>query len=315
MMEVCKQFPRSNINILFDNGGIGDHVAAMPVIKYAMEAFPYVTWYLWVPDYFLDFARNVLPNCIIRPFSKKDKFTKEWPSRRISFGLTYTNLRSHMTEHCARILLNQDIPDGHKNYLKLNLDKINIDKFKLPNNYVVITTGYTAPIREFLGSYINELTDYVIKKGYIPVFLGKRQSPTGFENKSIIGHFNEEISYKKGIDLIDKTSLLEAGKIIAGSKCIIGLDNGLLHVAAGTDVNIIGGFTSVDPIHRLPYRDNVLGKNYSTVVPPNSEPEKFFQSRYDFLFEHDYKESYFKNNDLIKSLKPELWIEKLKEIL
>jgi ADP-heptose:LPS heptosyltransferase len=108
---------------------------------------------------------------------------------------------------------------------------------------------------------------------------------------------------------------LQTGKIIAGAKTIVGVDNGLLHVAGCTNIPIVGGYTSVDPEHRMPYRNNIMGWNYYPVVPPESEPEKFFQSRYDFIMEHDYRKSYLGNDSLIKSLTPELYINELEKIL
>jgi ADP-heptose:LPS heptosyltransferase len=288
----------------------------MPVIKYLIDQFPYVTYHLWVPDFFVDFAKNLLPYANIKGYSKaKEDYNNDFQGRCFTKNGAYTNLRSHMTKQSFHVLANEEPKNEHLNYLQLNLDKINIKHIKLPEKYVVICTGYTAPIREFPAKYINELTDYIIKKGYTPVFLGKKQSSLGYEDRILEGNFNQEIDYSKGINLIDKTTLLQTGKIIAGAKTIVGVDNGLLHVAGCTNIPIVGGYTSVDPEHRMPYRNNIMGWNYYPVVPPESEPEKFFQSRYDFIMEHDYRKSYLGNDSLIKSLTPELYINELEKIL
>jgi len=314
-MNIMEQFPKEHINIVFDNGGLGDHIAAMPVIAHFLKDIPYVIPHVWVPDFFVDFAKNLLPAANIKSFSKERKYNNNLQGRALSKGAPYTNLRTHITEQAFHVLSNDHPTPEMANYLKLNTDKINIERFKLPEKYVVVCSGFTAPIREMLPEYINQISDYIISKGYTPVFLGKRQSQLGYNTLVIQGLFKEDINYSKGINLIDKTNLLETGKIIAQAKTIVGLDNGLLHVAGCTDIPIVGGFTSVDPFHRMPYRNNIKGFNYYPVVPPDSEPEKFFQSRYDFLFDHNYKDSYLKSDSLIKSLKPELYIEQLEKIL
>lgn len=313
---IWELFPKENINILFNDGGLGDHVARMPAIKYAINKFPYITFHLWVPDFFLDFAKNLLPNANIKPYSKKHKWNDSYPCRVTTGVGAYTNLRSHMTDHAFQTIINETPSIEYRNYLKLNVDKIKLDHIELPEKYVVVTTGFTAPIREWPAQYINEVVHYINSKGYEVVFLGKTQAKLGHENMIIKGNFSNEVDYSKGLNLIDKTNLLQAGKIIAKAKAIVGLDNGLLHVAGCTDTPIVGAFTSVSPHVRMAYRQNELGWNYFPVVPPDTEPERFFQSEWDFLFYHDFKESFLKDKStLVQSVTPDLYIKQLERIL
>lgn len=308
-------FPKQNINFLLDSGGLGDHICNLVAMRYIKDHFPWITPYLYVPDYFLDFARNLIPDMIIRPFSKGEKlFNKTWPGRQTAMK-GHDNLSTHLVDYGFHSLANRQVPIEDKNYLKLNLDKIKIDKFNLPKDYVVITTGFTAPIREFKAEKVNAIVRYLNDKQVTPVFLGSHQAFTGYKDAKIEGKFNEEIDYSKGMNLVNKTNLLEAGKIIAGSKAIVGVDNGLLHVAGCTDVPIIGGYTSVAPEIRLPYRKNELGWNCFAVEPPDSEIEKYCQSKWDFVYDHDYRESYLKNDNLINSLPVAKFIEYLEKIL
>lgn len=288
----------------------------MPAIKYILQRFPYITPYTYVPDYYLDFAKNLLPEAIIRPFSTAEKvYENGIPGRKTSGDPSYSNLRCHMVDQAFHMLVNEHPPVEAKNYLKLNTNPISIANFNLPKKYVVVTTGFTATIREMLPEYINEVVTYIKSKGYEVVFLGKKQSSLGIHDKILEGFFKKEVDYSKGINLIDRTTLLQAGKIISKAKTIVGLDNGLLHVAGCTDVPIVGSFTSVAPEHRMPYRNNELGWNFYPVVPPESEPEKFFQSRWDFIFDYDYRNPFFYNNNLIKSVTAQLYIEQLEKIL
>lgn len=294
--------------------GFGDNIARLPAIKYISERHPHVIPIVWVADYFYDLTKNVLPNLDIRKFSTHADYDNKLAGRTTN-SHWFTNLKTHMVDHAFCVLANEIPANEYKNYLQINTNPISINKFNLPKKYVVMTTGFTAPIREFLPEYINTINDYIISKGYKVVFLGQKQTDVGVDDKEIVGTFRSTIDFSKGQNLIDKTSLLEAAKIMSKAQCVVGLDNGILHLAACTEVPIVAGFTSVDPIHRAPYRHNELGWNFYPVVPPDSEPEKFCQSRWDFCFDHDFRFSYYKNDSLIRSLKPELYIEQLEKIL
>src|SRR5207245_757155 len=114
---------------------------------------------------------------------------------------------------------------------------------------------------------------------------------------------------------INKTNLLESREIINKAKTIVGLDNGLLHIAGTTNIPIIGGFTTVEPKYRMPYRNNVLGYNYYPVVPPESLVCRFCQSNWTFTYEQDFKVCYYKDYLCIKQLSADLYIKELEKIL
>lgn len=318
---------KEHINFLFDDGGIGDNIARLPVIKYILDNFDHIIPHVWIPDYFLDFAKNLLPIAIIKPFSKGDKEYNSKLAGRKTSCLQHSNMGTHMVDNAFHILIDKQVDNIYKNYLQLDLDKINIEKFTLPEKYVVIPTGFTAEVREMLPQVVNELSDYVISKGYTPLFLGSKVAKTGVkkitsgESPSIKATFNSEIDYTKGLDLIDKTTLLEAGKIIAKAKVIVGLDCGLLHVASCTNIPIVGGFTTVNPLHRMAYRHDILGWNYHAVVPTTDLRCRFCQSNWEFVFSHDYRKCYYKEQKLdkeiqcVKQLASDKYIKKLEKIL
>lgn len=311
---IYPEFPKETVNFLLDLGGLGDNIARLPAIKYIVDRHPHVNELVWVADYFYDLAKNILPKVNFKKFSEAVDYNEEFPSR--STGLhSVTNLKTHMVDHAFYVLANEIPPIEYKNYLSVNTNSISINRFNLPKKYVVMTTGFTAPIREFLPEYINTLSEYIISKGYAIVFLGNQKIKTGIENDIIIGNFKKEIDFSKGLNLVNKTSLLEAAKIISRAKTIVGLDNGLIHVAGCTEIPIVCGFTSVMPEHRAPVRHNVLGWEFYPVVPPVTEPERFCQSIWDFCFDHDFKYSYYNNDSLIRSVTPELYIKELEKIL
>jgi ADP-heptose:LPS heptosyltransferase len=312
-----EQFP-TWINILFDNGGIGDAIARLPAVKFIHDNHPHVRIYLWVPDFFYDFTKASLKDCnrilISRWSEGATKFKSGFPGKQFR-SITVTNLGMHMTEHAFIILCNTQPTDTNSyNYLQPDLSKIDIDKFSLPEKYVVVSTGYTAKVRQFLPEYINKIVTYIKLKGYEVVFLGKKEIETGLQYK-IQGDFNSSINYSAGIDLIDKTSLFEATKVCSKSKAVVGLDNGILHLAGCTNVPIIGGFTSVNPIHRMPYRNGKLGWEYYPVVPPESLDCRFCQSNWQFTFNHEFVNCFYQDTKCVKELDAELYIKELEKVL
>lgn len=150
--------------------------------------------------------------------------------------------------------------------------------------------------------------------GYEVVFLGKKHTETGVEH-NITGYLNDQIDFSAGINLMDKTSLLEATKIIAGAKFLIGLDSGICHLGGCTDTPLIVGFTNVEPKYRLPYRYNSQEYKTYPVVPPESLACRFCQSNFCFTYSHDFKTCYYQDYNCIKQLTPALYIEQIERCL
>lgn len=311
---IYPEFKKEKVNFVVNQGGLGDCIARMPALKYIAQRHPHVEPQIWVADYFYPLAKNMLPNLYVNKFSNREEFNEKYPGRQAEHG-PFNNLKTHMTVHAFCMLANEIPSIEYMNYIKLNLEDVKIEKFKLPKKYVCMTVAHTAPIREFIPEYVNEVVDYIKSKGYEIVFLGAERSDAGLPGRDIIGNVKKEIDFSKGKNLINCTTLLECAKIMSESELVIGVDNGLLNLAACTDVKILGGYTSVNPIHRLPVRENKMGHNFWTVVPPDSEPEKFCQSIWDLTFKHDFKFSYYEDESLIRSLKPDLWIEQLEKIM
>jgi ADP-heptose:LPS heptosyltransferase len=310
--------PRKDLthyNILFDDGGIGDSIARLPAVEYITRFHTHIKTHLWVPDYFVEFSERCLSaGPIIKSFSEgKKKFNSKFLARAFTIH-KINNLAMHMTDHAFLCLLNQQVPTKYRSYPKIKMDDVDISAFKLPEKYVVICTGFTTTVRQFLPQYINAVAKYIFSKGYIPVFLGKRESNNG-ANYVIRGNFADSIDFSTGIDLIDKTSLVESAKIVAGAKTIVGLDNGLLHIAGCTDVPIVGGFTTVNPNHRMPYRNGILGWNYYPVVPPETLACRLCQSNMSFDIEQDFTECFYNDRKCVSELSSDLYCYQLEKIL
>lgn len=304
------------VNCILMNGGVGDHMASLVAINYIMKQYTYIKLLVWLPDYLVEFAKHVLPyGSNVYAYSEMEK---KYDAKKTTITTKWDSITSPMKtsllDYAFAKLCDENPSIINKNYLKIKPDEIDVSEIGLPDKYVVITAGYTAEVREFKAKYINKITNYIDRKGCGVVFLGQTKTATG--GKFVIeGKFNEEIDFTNTFNLVDKTTLLQAAKIMGNAKAVIGVDNGLLHVAACTDVTIIGGFTTVTPETRLPVRHDTLGWNYLTVEPDKDLGCRFCQVKTNFLYGHNYTKCIYKDNLCTDQMTDIKFINHLEKIL
>lgn len=301
------------VNYVLMNGGVGDHIASLTAIDYISKQYPWIRILLWVPDFLVELAKNVLPESVnTRSYTNmKYQYDPSKPTRTTEWDGLISPMKIHCVDY-GFLKLCDELPNiEHKNYLQIKTDKIAI-KHILPQRYVVITTGYTAKVREFPAKTVNEIAQYIKAKGYEVIFLGQNQTDTGAHHK-IKGQFDSEIDYTAGLNLIDKTSLIEAASIINNATALVGVDNGLMHLAGVTETNIVGGFTTISPSKRWPIRHNQLGWSCYSVVPEVNC--KFCQEKTNFLFGHDYRNCLYKDTQCTAEMTSDKFIAHLERIL
>lgn len=303
------------INIIMMNGGLGDHVASLTAIHYIYKKYPWIKILLWTPDFMVELAKNVLIHVEnVRGYSEmKGKYEPTKPTKTTEWDGKTSPMKIHLIDYAFLKLCDENPDITYKNYLRVELSRINIPQ-QLPEKYVVITTGYTAKVREFLPKYINETAQYIKSKGYDVVFLGQTNTKTGAAHV-IKGEFDKDIDFSVGLDLIDKTTLLEAAGIMSDASAVVGVDNGLLHLAGMTEVSIIAGFTTVSPEVRLPIRHDKLGWNCHPVVPDKALGCRFCQEKTNFLYGHDYTKCMYKDNLCTTQITSAKFIAELEKIL
>lgn len=298
------------------DGGLGDHIASLVAVNYILETYTWITPLIWVPDYLKDLSKNMLPESAqVYSFTDmRGRYDQSRPTKTTKWDGHTSPMKIHCVDYAFLKLCDENPDISKKNYLKIMPDHANITAFDLPDDYVVLTTGFTASVREFPAEHINGIASYIKAIGLTPVFLGQTTTKTG-ANHVIKGTFSDEIDFSSGISLIDKTSLLESAKIMGQAKAVLGVDNGLLHLAGCTDVPIIGGFTTVSPDLRMPIRNNKLGDGYLCVTPDESLGCKFCQVRTNFLYGHNYVNCLYKDNLCTKQMTATKFIAQLEKIL
>ncbi len=281
------------INIVLMDGGLGDCIAALTAVGYIPKQYPWITPLVWTQDFLADFARNVLPGIDIKGYSEmRGRYDQQRTTKTTQWDGIVSPMKIHLVDYAFLKLCDENPNITHKNYLRVDPIK-DLSWFSLPEKYVVVTTGFTAEVREFAPKHVNMIVQYITQKGYYPVFLGETSTKTGGRHV-IEGTFKEDIDFSAGLNLVDKTSLLEAASIMDKAAAVVGVDNGLLHLAGCTDVPIVSGFTTVSPEIRNPIRNNILGWNCYNVLPDSALDCKFCQQTTNFLYGHDYKKCWYK---------------------
>jgi hypothetical protein len=153
-----------------------------------------------------------------------------------------------------------------------------------------------------------------VSLGITPVFLGKSDILLD-GNKTT--KFKEDIHFHKGLDLREKTTVIEAAAIMQYAECTVGLDMGLLHVAAlMKDSKIIFGYNIVLPEHRRPRRDH--GRCIDLFITKEELECIACQSVIKKLPTHKFDKCYYGDNkciDLLFANESERWKKAIDEIL
>lgn len=305
--------------LMFDKGGLGDHIARMPTVLYATRNWPHVHFHVVTPKFFKPLYEHFMHGIDNHTWHDIHNPPPALNGKPTSFchNAPHTTLKTHLVDQPFHLLIDTQPKPEDRNYPKFDiprLDKVDTKKFNLPKKYIVLTTMFTAPARKFRVDIINDIIKWGNNSGYKPVLLGKKDIEERGEKGSYHAYTQDDIKINKTIDLREGTTLLEASKIIANSAAIVGLDNGLLHLAGCTDIPIVMGFTSVDPYHRMPIRNNTLGHNVYPIVPPESLACRFCQSTFHFVFNHDFRKCYYKDYQCVKLLRGEQFIDALNKI-
>lgn len=249
--------------------GIGDRICQLPALVYVAKECPWILGRVWVPEFLLELFKNVIdqagnPDWKILPIEKiADLYEDNTAIRGRGFKyddgreqIQYTNgTGGHLTWVGFMDTMNKfPPPDGADIMPTINFDAWSGRHNLLHKKYVVLATGAVSRSREVPGEYWNPIIEHVKSKGLTPVFLGAHQVPVPSANINLNIRYADGCHYGEGIDLRDKTTLMEAAWIMKNAACVVGLDNGLIQLASLTDANIICAYNIVEPKDRRPTR-------------------------------------------------------------
>ncbi len=290
---------KTPVNCLIAENGLGDLLCSLMAANYILKNSPWVNLLIWVPDYMEEFTKHILPKgAIVRNFTKAHKkydntkygITTKWSSQ-------HTPMRTHPTKYAFHMLCDYSPTIEEGNYLSIRPNEIDISRFSLPEKYVVLPSAATEFVKTMPAETLNRLSDYVISKGYTPVFLGKTENPTGIKNMSGRAVVQENYDFSKGINLTDKTNLLESAAIISKAKLYLGMDSGVSHLAGFTNTPMVVGYTFVLPSVMMPTRNNIFGYNVYPITPDEDLACQGCQTKWTLMFNHDFRDCFYGQDD------------------
>lgn len=264
------------LQLYYNNGGAGDYIAWTPAIQYLIENYEHTGGYIVAPKFFYPLAKLWLGKYAPR-FAVRDELRRDMPYLCPDLGQPNAN-GFHMMDIGFMKYLNLPVQSGYDVYPSINGDEVCLKKFKLPENYIVLTPGSTARNKEMPPSTHNAIIKWALDRGWTPVVLGKRQVEIKYQ-----ASFSNEIEYSKCLDLRDRTDLVEAACILANARVVTGLDNGLTNLAGCSMVPLVLAFTISDL--QLPRRR--AGAKTITIGQPSSLACRYCSKNMRFTFKMD----------------------------
>lgn len=152
--------------------------------------------------------------------------------------------------------------------------------------YVVLTPGAVTPARTTTGKHLNGLARWLVSQGLVPVWLGKDNFADEVNSK-----FADDIDWSVGIDLRNQTDILQAAAIMEHALCVLGLDNGLLHLASCTEATVLFAYNIATVEHRRPRR--TWGRLFDITVSPEELPCIGCQTHGKLMINHTYHKCYY----------------------
>jgi hypothetical protein len=292
------------VRFVISDGGMGDYIAYMSSILWIARNHPQVNGQVYCGHFFIEIAEYILKDFSNwQVFDRDKKFNPklEIPTRGpMLMPINVTGC--HPLDLGFMYYCNMNPPPEDGNYYP----EIDVSEYRLPAGleapYAVMTPGAASPNRTMPVSAFNGIKDHLVSLGITPVFLGKEQMTP---KRSI--SFDKDYDFSEGINLINQTSLLQSVKIISEAKLIVGLDNGLLHLAATTMTPIIFGYNIASPQHRRPRRKK--GEIYEIFPDTRTLNCTFCQSQMRFMFSHDFTKCSYEDMACLKELSdPAPWI-------
>lgn len=317
-MRPNTSFRPIELNLLCNKGGLGDSVARMPAVKYILDNYKHITRVrLIVQDYFVPLAELLLKEHAerldVHGYSTMKELLAAHPNTpgMMVDSVHHTTLRTHLTDHAFNTLVDIAVDEKHKEYIQV---EVGTEYRALYGSYVVLCTGFTSQTREWLPEYINEVARWIRAQGLRVVFLGKSEGRYWESTNGVTeAHFRTEVDYSVGIDLREKTSLIDALQIMGQAHAVVGIDNGLFHLAACTNVPIVFGLTTLKPEHRVPYRPH--GARTYLVLPDKELGCRFCQSKMNFVYNFDHRTCYYGDYKCIEQMGAGKFVRELQSAL
>lgn len=314
------------VNFFLSEGGLGDYINHVPALQWLAEQNPHVHGrviatepFLTVAKYFFSKYKNW--KVINKAFAHKLMKQGESIVDPAQYRRYISAVGAHLHDLGFMFYAGHDRPHKGYEYLpSITYNKSwNWVELNPASDYAVFTPGATALARAMPANHFNNLVEYTIAKGVTPVFLGKADfayQGTEGANKGYYAKFDNGYDLSKGVNLLEKTTLLEATQIMSGAKFVLGVDNGLLHFAGCTEVPVIFGHTVASVEHRILRRPK--GLTIDIAIARETLPCISCQSNIRYIYGHKFSRCIYgdyKCLDILFTNDAEQWKKAIDTIL
>ena len=244
------------LNIVINQGCLGDQISCLPVVKHINGKGIKIQVYT---NYNSRFNNDNLIYCteLWKKLKSLNYYVDEFSNNCIFIkpmdGSNYVKRNNHFVYNAFESVSDFVGSDYNLNYVRINKDiKSNLNFIN--KSHVIINTSYTENRKRLPDILLKKISKLIKQLNLIPVFVGKIQkSRLSYES----GFNNVDTSI--GINLIDKLTLSDLVYILNRSKLLISQDSGIVHLAGMTDIPIFSFYNVIDPLTRLPIRNNTIG--------------------------------------------------------
>ena len=267
------------INVISNNGGLGDQIARIPAIRYCLENFDHVSLKVYWQDYFYDLAPVLYQHKRLKHFRLSEASglnavlepVVDFDHNRVS------PLSLSLVDHAFLILMDRlPLSESDRAYPFVGPHK--------DEKRIIFTVASTAPAREWPVIHINELARRVRAANFECVLLGNTEKIEAGDG-IIQANIDPNLDLSLFTNLINKTTLCEALATMRSASAVVGVDNGLIHLAACTSVPIVCGYTSVEARLRQPTHIGFIAIEPKS--PSYGYQSKSFAVNRDFRFPTD----------------------------
>ena len=292
---------------------MGDVLAAVPVVKYAIEKYHRECDYRVIASkHFRDFFQFVPDSKFLVMEDSTWKFDKTYSARRLNDvepkggNLCRLTPAKMSLSHYASIGLVGEILD-HNTYSYVPLPEVDVSKFGVDfSKAVVLIVSYRDINRSIPSEELLKIAEYVQIRGFTPVYVGRTEDGA-WKDRAPVSPFTPP---PYGVDLRNQTSVLELASIMSKSLAVCGVDSGPVHLAGTTATTLIAGYTNVDWKHRVPKR--MAGR--TIVIEPDPMDCRYCSSRWAKDF-YNFLNCFYGHNNCVKTLTAAKYINALISVL
>lgn len=283
------------INFNLNSSGLGDMVNFLTSINWIAETQPHVKGQIFAPAFFLEIPQHFFekfPNWKVYDLAAISNF-KHNPTFTASQTKGFVNAGgAHLMDLGFHYFTNQSYaPTTHNELLQFGEEPwirgMRSPWAKVFGRYAVITLGATADNRRMTPSLFRKIKEHLKLNEIHAVIVGRE----GVNGSTL----REDYDLTDCTSLVNKTNLMTAAQIMNQAIMVVGIDNGLLHLAGMTEVPILFGTTVMSPQLRAIRRP--IGKTFYIVLAQKDLPCRFCGERMRFLLNgHDAKTCLYGDN-------------------